>query len=207
MQALGLTTLVGLVTITVSTYMILYSQPLYVRLAPWLGPFERRKPFRELAMERVRRDASAVAAIVFGAGRFGRRLVEQLRARELKVLAVDFDPETVRTLRQKRVPVLFGDAENGEFVGTLPLATAKWVVSTLPEAEVNAALLQALHDNGFAGKVAMAVRGSDYGQALARRGVARVFRPYDDAADFAAREIADALARDNEMVVPLDRKE
>ena len=31
--ALGLTTLVGLVTITVSTYMILNSQPLYARLA------------------------------------------------------------------------------------------------------------------------------------------------------------------------------
>jgi hypothetical protein len=35
-EALGLTTLVGLVTITVSTYMILYSQPLYERLAPLL---------------------------------------------------------------------------------------------------------------------------------------------------------------------------
>jgi Kef-type K+ transport system membrane component KefB len=38
-QALGLTTLVGVITITLSTYMILYSQPLYERLAPWLGRF------------------------------------------------------------------------------------------------------------------------------------------------------------------------
>ncbi|MFN4103498.1 MAG: cation:proton antiporter, partial [Tepidimonas sp.] len=36
-QALGLTTLVDLITITLSTCMILYSQPLYERLAPWLG--------------------------------------------------------------------------------------------------------------------------------------------------------------------------
>lgn len=202
---LGLVTLVGLVTITLSTYMILYSQPLYERLAPWLGPFERRRPFRQLAMEPVTRDAFSV--IVFGAGHFGRRLIEQLRARELTVLAVDFDPETIRALRQKRFPVLFGDAENSEFVGTLPLTAAKWVVSTLPEAVVNAALLRALHDNGFAGKVAVAVRGGHDGEALARRGVARVFRPYDDAADFAAREIADALAGDNDLVQPLDRKE
>src|SRR5690606_20271711 len=41
-EALGLTTLVGLVTIALSTYMILYSHPLYERLAPWLGVFERR---------------------------------------------------------------------------------------------------------------------------------------------------------------------
>ena len=120
---------------------------------------------------------------------------------------MDFDPETIRTLRQKRFPVLFGDTENSEFVGTLPLTAAKWVASTLPEPVVNAALLRALHDNGFAGKVAVAVRGGDDGEALARRGVARVFRPYDDAADFAAREIADALAGDNDLVQPLDRKE
>ena len=190
-------------TITLSTYMILYSQPLYVRLAPWLGPFERRKPFPRNGDGARQTRCQCGRRIVFGAGRFGRRLVEQLRARELKVFGGGPRPETVRTLRQKRVPFSLATPKMASFVGTLPLATAKWVVSTLPEAEVNAALLQALHENGFAGKVAMAVRGSDYGEALARRGVARVFRPYDDAADFAAREIADALARDSEMVVPL----
>src|SRR5690606_12277367 len=49
--ALGLVTLVGLITITMSTYMILYSQRLYARCEPWLGRFERRDPFREKAME------------------------------------------------------------------------------------------------------------------------------------------------------------
>ena len=53
-EALGLTTLVGLVTITVSTYMILNSRPLYARLAPWLGMFEHKRPFRKLAVERQR---------------------------------------------------------------------------------------------------------------------------------------------------------
>ena len=53
-EALGLTTLVGLVTITVSPYMMLYSQPLYAQLAPWLGMFEHKRPFRELVVERQR---------------------------------------------------------------------------------------------------------------------------------------------------------
>jgi Kef-type K+ transport system membrane component KefB len=52
---LGLVTLVGVVTITLSTYMILYAQPLYERLAPWLGVFERRRPARELAWSARRR--------------------------------------------------------------------------------------------------------------------------------------------------------
>lgn len=50
-QTLRLTTLVGLVTITVSTHMIPDAQPLYERLTPWLRVFERQQPFREITVE------------------------------------------------------------------------------------------------------------------------------------------------------------
>ena len=46
-EAMGLITTVGLITIALSTYMIMYSARLYEWLAPWLGIFERRTPFRE----------------------------------------------------------------------------------------------------------------------------------------------------------------
>ncbi len=44
----GLITLVGLITITLSTYLILYSGLLYEKLKRFLGPFERKVPFREI---------------------------------------------------------------------------------------------------------------------------------------------------------------
>ncbi|MFC3607909.1 hypothetical protein [Stutzerimonas tarimensis] len=37
------------------TYMILYSHPLYIRPAPWLNVFERKRPYREMALERPKR--------------------------------------------------------------------------------------------------------------------------------------------------------
>src|SRR5690606_30012298 len=46
-EALGLVTLVGLVTIAMSVYMITYSHTLYAWLEPVLGLFERRIPHRE----------------------------------------------------------------------------------------------------------------------------------------------------------------
>ena len=193
--ALGLVTLVGLVTITLSTYMILYSQPLYARLAPWLVRFERQRPLREMAVERNRPQADPAEVIVFGAGRFGCRLIEQLRAQGIHTLAVDFDPEVVRRLRRKGWPVRFGDAEDTEFPATLPLATAAWAVSTLPESSVNAALPDVLRAHGFTGKMAIALRGNTDATAFAKRSVDHVFRPYDDAADFAAREIGQSLAQ------------
>jgi Kef-type K+ transport system membrane component KefB len=49
--ALGLVTLVGLVTIALSTYMITHSQRLFAWVDPLLRPFERRRPWREEARQ------------------------------------------------------------------------------------------------------------------------------------------------------------
>lgn len=192
-EALGLTTLVGLVTITVSTYMILYSQRLYELLAGFLGPFERKEPFRELAVEQQGRGDDAVEVIVFGLGRYGNRLLEQLRADGIHAIGVDFDPEQVRRLRKRGLPVLFGDGEDPDFLESLPLAQAHWVFTTFPQLESNLALLHALESARFRGPVAAAVRDPRHGRALARAGVPMILNPFDDAADHAARRMAEAL--------------
>jgi Kef-type K+ transport system membrane component KefB len=188
-DALGLTTLVGLVTITVSTYMILYSHPLYERLAPWLGRFERRQPFRELAEEAGQLSDRRVEVIVFGAGRYGSRLLGKLREAGVDAIGVDFDPEAVRELHRRAFPVRFGDAEDPAFVESLPLAGARWVITTLPLWESNRALLHALQAAGFTGRVAGAMRDAAQGRALSAAGVDPVFDPFDDAADHAAERL------------------
>jgi hypothetical protein len=113
LQTLGLTTLVGLVTITLSTYMILQSQRLFEWMSPWLGVFERRTPFRELdgADEGVK---APFDVVVFGLGRYGSRLLQQLRLAGVRAIGVDFDPQAVAALRAGGVPAYFGDAEDPE---------------------------------------------------------------------------------------------
>lgn len=189
-QALSLTTLVGLVTITVSTYMILYAQPLYERLAPWLRIFERQRPFREIAAESQDASGYAAQAIVFGLGRYGSRLFEQLRADGVDAVGVDFDPETVRELQGRGLPVLFGDGEDPDFLETLPLRQVRWVITTFPQWESNRALLHALKTAQYDGKVVGAVRDAAHGRALAEAGVKQILNPFDDAADHAAARLA-----------------
>lgn len=189
-QALSLTTLVGLVTITVSTYMILYAQPLYERLAPWLRVFERQRPFREIAAESEDASRYPAQAIVFGLGRYGSRLFEQLRADGVDAVGVDFDPETVRELQGRGLPVLFGDGEDPDFLETLPLRQVRWVITTFPQWESNRALLHALKTAQYDGKVVGAVRDAAHGRALAEAGVKQILNPFDDAADHAAARLA-----------------
>ena len=193
-EALGLTTLVGLVTIMISTYMILFSHTLYEKLAPWLGLFERKRPFRELAVERQGRPAGDPDIIVFGMGRYGSRLMRQLRQAGIEVLGVDFDPETVRELRKLRQPVRYGDGEDPSFLESLPLQHAGWVITTFPQWESNRAFLSALKEAGFRGRIAGVVRDEIHGKALDEAGVARVLNPFNDAADYAARTFAAEIA-------------
>jgi len=197
-EALGLTTLVGLVTIMMSTYMILFSQPLYERLAPMLSVFERKRPFRELAMERQVRPAGQPDIIIFGLGRYGARLMQQLRGAGIEVLGVDFDPETIREMHKLRQPVRFGDGEDPSFLESLPLAHARWAITTFPQWESNRAFLSALKEAGFAGRVAGVVRDDLHGAALDAAGVDRVLNPFSDAADFAARSFATEIAGNKE---------
>jgi len=191
---LGLTTLVGLVTITLSTYMILQSQRLFEWMSPWLGVFERRRPFRELdgADQGV---AAEFDVVVFGLGRYGRRLLDQLRAAGVKAVGVDFDPEAVAELRARSVPAHFGDAEDPEFLESLPVHRARWAISTLPQWASNRALLHALSQARFGGTLAAAPRDPPHAQSLAEAGVTHLFNPFDDAADHAAAALARHIAQ------------
>jgi Kef-type K+ transport system membrane component KefB len=191
---LGLVTLVGILTITLSTYMILYSQALYARLVPWLGRFERRSPFRELAVESGQIPSTHADVIVFGMGRYGSRLSARLKHLGFAVVGIDFDPENVRAMRKKGFDVLFGDAENPDFPELLPLAEARWVVSTLHESATNVALAHTLRRHGFTGRLALTAHTEEDARTLqAAHAHATILRPFHNAADFAAEHIAGSL--------------
>ncbi|ADE14950.1 sodium/hydrogen exchanger [Nitrosococcus halophilus Nc 4] len=186
-ETMGLITLVGLITISLSTYMILYSHPLYERLAPWLGMFERKVAHREEGV------AAAINgdtyAFLFGLGRFGAGIAQILQKRGCRVLAVDFDPDLVRRHAGEGYMTRYGDAEDPEFVASLPLERVPWVVSTVRERSVNRTLLHTLRQQGFRGRVAVAANGQHEAELFRREGADLVLVPYFDA----AREAVDHL--------------
>ncbi|MDD2892993.1 MAG: cation:proton antiporter [Halothiobacillaceae bacterium] len=194
-ETMGLITLVGLVTISVSTYMILYSHWLYQRLAPWLSIFERKIPHREL--DSPLQNTSNIDVLVVGLGRYGAALAANLRERGCQLLAVDFDPTTVEQHRRDGYQVHYGDAEDPEFVATLPLERIRWVVSTVRDRDINRVLLHALNEQKYAGQVAMATSSQQDAHWFENRGVNLILVPYADAAREAAIRIMTVGGIDN----------
>lgn len=194
-ETLGLTTLVGIITITLSTYTILYAQPLYERLAPLLRVFERSNPFREVAMERAAPTQAAPQVLIFGLGRYGRRLLHKLDEAGIRVAGIDFDPEAIRTLRKLHLSVRFGDAEDRDLIESLPLSGVKWIVCALPEAEAIQSVLEGLRARGYRGQVAAVVRRDTGFRGPHEIHPTWILNPFNDAADFAARELVNAIRR------------
>ena len=197
-EAMGLVTLVGLVTIALSVYMITWSQKLYVLCEPILGVFERRDPFREADSEGERSEARAHDFVIFGLGRFGSKIGRELNERGFRVLGVDFDPESVAGWRSKGMEAAFGDAMDPEFAAHLNLIGTRAVISAVPRdrgpltsADPQLALLHGLRTAGFRGRVALSVNRAEEAQALLDRGADMVLTPFDDAASYAVERLVE----------------
>jgi len=189
--ALGLVTLIGITTITLSTYMIQHSH----RLAAWfdrpLRIFERAHPWREAATadDAPHGEVSRPEIVLFGLGRFGGAIAENLRQRGHSVLGVDFDPEAVRAWRHAGHQAIYGDATDPELMTALPLAHARWTISSIPSRaggltheDHNLTLISVLRGENFGGSIAVTAQSEAEAQELLRRGADLVLLPFHDAA-------------------------
>jgi Kef-type K+ transport system membrane component KefB len=185
-QAVGLVTLVGLITIGSSTYLILYSHQVFDRLAPLLSVFERRNPTKDDDDP----PPADVDFIVYGFGRYGRNLVGHLIDAGRSVLVVDWDPHSAtEDPDHPNLETVFGDAEDPEYPASLPLGTARAVISTIPSLATNAALTHALRRWGFEGTLAVTAHTAGDARMMVRSQADLVLQPFADAADAGARHL------------------
>jgi|TARA_R100000049_G_C1957566_1_gene118847 Kef-type K+ transport system membrane component KefB len=188
-DALGLVTMVGLVTIAASTYMITYSHQLYGLFEPLLGIFERKGTPREPS-DGAHHGGNRYDVLIFGLGRFGTAIGLRLKNKGLHVLGIDFNPLAVRRWRNLGLDTEYGDATDPEFVAALPLKGTEWVVSTIPvhptglsHEDTRMTLLQTTRSAGFRGRIAVTSHSKPDTEDLLTSGADIVLEPFQDAAD------------------------
>lgn len=181
----ALVTLVGLVSIGASTYLVTYSGAIYAFVEPLLARVIGDQARRQAPSEAP----PAADVILFGLGRYGTAIADGLRSRGLSVLGVDFDPEMVARWRARGLPAYYGDAADPDFGKSLPLSGAQWVVCAIPvhggsltHDDPRLALVDALRNSGYRQKIAVAIQAQDDLPGLRGRDVDLVLLPMADAA-------------------------
>ncbi|MBI5147967.1 MAG: cation:proton antiporter [Parcubacteria group bacterium] len=128
-------TLVGIITITGSTYLIIYGDRLYSLLSPFLSIFEKKQP-KEKALTEKRWQEHIILA---GAHRLGQHLLTVLPKEE--VIIVDFNPDVVEKLGSEGFHVVYGDIADEEIQDDVHIFDARIVISTVPDVNDNLFLL------------------------------------------------------------------
>lgn len=137
-SVVSIITAVGIVTITISSYMIIYSDGLYRLLKRGLKAFEFRKGAAEAA-EAPRGLKGHV--VLVGCHRMGQNILESLEDMHKEFMVVDFNPDVVRRLRKRGVPALYGDIADPDIQELSGIETARLVISTVPAADDSLKLL------------------------------------------------------------------
>lgn len=134
-SVLSTVTMVGIVTIFISTYFIFYSDKLYNYLAPYLNIFERKNA-REKAVH-----TEKYPIIVVGSGRVGYDFIKLFKKENLNFLVIEHDPEAVEQLKGMGVNCFYGDASDPDLLVDIKLNQADIVISTVPDLATNHVIL------------------------------------------------------------------
>jgi Kef-type K+ transport system membrane component KefB len=179
-ETLGMITLVGLITIGISSYLIIYSHHIYERVAPLLKPFERKIPHREVDEQEIK--DSPFDVIIFGLSMYGNNIARSLEESGFKVFGVDFDPAAIKRWKKKGRHAQYGDADDPELPELLPL-DAKCVISSLEDKQINLALIKYLKHAGYKGHIAVTSYTGRTAKELELAGADLILLPFVDAAE------------------------
>lgn len=129
----------------VSSLLTANRHRIYIFLERVLKPLERKKAFGfDFVPEQV--EEFSDHAVLIGCDLSGGLVLTSLASifGQEKVVVVDFNPDVVRTLRDRFIPCLYGDISDQEILERLNLKEAKLIVSTVRDLNDNLILLDFL---------------------------------------------------------------
>lgn len=138
-QASTLITLVALITIAASTYLMKYDDKLYSLWESRLRMFERKVVHDE------KKVVARYPLILFGYRKGGHEFVRTFKEMKKRFVVVDYSPDVIETLEHQRIPFMYGDATDIELLEEINVASAKLIVSTITDYGTNTALVRHVH--------------------------------------------------------------
>lgn len=169
-SVVSMMTIVALVTMTGSTYLILNSKKLFELIHTHIGWFER-KGVREKEKELNQGKKLTGHAILFGHNRVGSRIRPALENKFTNVVVVDFNPEVVEKLKDEGVTAVYGDMSDYQLYDNLGILDAEIIISTVPDFTDSVHLLKGVTElkknvRGAASKQLIVVTAVDQADAM-----------------------------------------
>lgn len=182
---LSLVTLIAVFTITVSSYLILYTDRLFPLFHNFMQLFERSKA------QAVDEESQSLNfdAIVVGSGRFGSEVISGLISSGSSVMAVDLDPDALARAREIGAETLFGDVSDPDFAKMLPIHQTATIICTAPDRATNTLLLGSLKELGYEGKLYLTALDNKTAEMFENETGVQTIRPLKMAANRIVKQL------------------
>ncbi|MEI6352436.1 MAG: cation:proton antiporter [Candidatus Nomurabacteria bacterium] len=180
-------TVVAMISIAISAYMMIYLDEVYVFLRKILKKLEIRKN----NFSTLKTEAKDLDLVIFGFHRIGKELVYVFKRLNYKFLIIDLNPESVKDGIEMGGEAIYGDAEDFGFLEENHILESNTIISTIPSLKSNLFLVESYRKKNKEGRIVVVAH--DFGQAkiLYAAGATYVLIPYL----FGAREAAEMLLK------------
>lgn len=179
--------IVAIVTITISSYYVLYSDNLFKFF---------KKPLKLLELKHPHEDNQAVQElsehiILIGGHRLGQNIIRSLIDIGESFLVVDFDPQIVKSLRDQGLSVVYGDVAEDDVREAAEFSKARLIISTAPSFEDNAVVLEAARRENPKIKIILRAENDNDAKELYGLGADYVLLPYFLGGEYLGRMLED----------------
>ncbi len=198
-EVLSLVTVVGLITIAGSTYMITYSNWIYSKIYKRLKIFEKKRTKEKKKLKKK------YDTILFGYNRIGFSILNSLKKLSKKYLVIDFNPETINSLNKFGVPALYGDVYDLELLEELPLEKLDLAISTIPELETNELLIDAIREKNKKAIIILRAHTIEDALKLYEAGANYVLTPHFLGGEYVAKMIKHSKTGDEDYSQERDK--
>lgn len=179
LAVVSLVTVVGVITIVVSTYMILYADTLF----RWIEPVLKRISLPSLTNAQPgktgRRGHNQATVLWFGTKPALKHLQELADSKQYKLVVVDYDPNQLNQLSAPHIHTQYGDASNVEFLDQLPWHEVTQVVSVIRDDEINTMILSYANQHEQITSISVLARNSQAVSSFRDLGAHHVVDPIE----------------------------
>lgn len=168
----ALITLVALITITVSTYLMQYDNIIYRKLEKHLSLFERATAADK------QHAPKKYPLVLIGYQNGGHQYLKTFRSLKKRFVVIDYDPEAIDELQRSNINYLYGDVTDPELLAEIDTDSVKLIVNTIGDHDVNVGLVRYIRRRND--HAVIVCYSSNYGEAaeLYKLGVSYVMLPH-----------------------------
>lgn len=181
----SLITLVALVTIAGSSYMMLSSDGLYNFFKPILKKIKLKKNTHE-----SQDNDNHPELVLFGYDKVGHDFIHAFSTIGNNYVVIDLNPTLIKEMLENNIPFKYGDAEDVEFLQELNLETIKMCVSTIPSFKANTMLIRKIREMNEEAIIIVRSGEIDQAKKLYDLGATYVVMPHYLGAKYASQMIS-----------------